>query len=224
VPAEGPRARPHPIRLLGEGVLLLLVVWGCGALVRAHAGSVDLTAVRDLAALRDGTLTTAARALSLLGSGYVVFPLAMLSGLLLFIGHRRREALLILTSTFGAVAIENIDKLLVGRPRPPVRHLELVTSPSFPSGHATQSAAFYGSGLLALVILLRGPGSLRRFGRSAAAAALAVLVCGVCFSRVYLGVHYPTDVACGLLLGALWAGLVRRELAAAASPQTISQP
>jgi undecaprenyl-diphosphatase len=87
-----------------------------------------------------------------------------------------------------------------------------VTSSSFPSGHATQSAAFYGSGLLALMILLRGPGRLRELARAVAAAALALLVCGVGFSRVYLGVHYPTDVACGLLLGALWAGLVRREL------------
>jgi len=198
--------------LLGPGVLLLVLVWGCGALVRAYAGDVDLAAVRDLAALRDGTLTSVARALSWLGSGYVVFALAGLSAFVLLLVRHRLEALLILIGTFGAAAIENLDKLLVGRPRPPVRHLELVTSPSFPSGHATQSAAFYGSALLALLILSPGSGRSRALSRAAAAAAAALLVGGVCVSRVYLGVHYPTDVASGLLLGAVWAALVGREL------------
>jgi undecaprenyl-diphosphatase len=180
--------------------------------VRAYAGGADLAAVRDLAALRDGTLTSVARALSLLGSGYVVYALAALSAFVLLLVRRRLEALLILISTFGAAAIENLDKVLVGRPRPPVRHLELVTSPSFPSGHATQSAAFYGSALLTLLIPFAGSGRSQARVRAGAAAAVALLVGGVCFSRVYLGVHYPTDVAAGLLLGTLWAVLVRREL------------
>jgi undecaprenyl-diphosphatase len=188
----------------------VLALWGCGALVRSYAGAVDLSAVRDLAALRNSALTAVARALSVVGSGYVVLPLAFVSAAVLVLVRRRGAAVLIAVSTYGAVVIENLDKLLVSRPRPPVRHLELVTSSSFPSGHATQSAAYYGSAMLVMLSLLARRGRTPRLARAAVFGLVTLLVCAICFSRVYLGVHYPTDVAAGLLLSGLWIALVRR--------------
>jgi undecaprenyl-diphosphatase len=124
---------------------------------------------------------------------------------LLYRRGRSTDAVVVAVITLGATGMANLDKVLVGRPRPPVHHLEAVASASFPSGHATQASAFY---LSALLILLAGrpPRALA----IAAALATAALVAGVALSRVYLGVHYPSDVAGGLLLGATWSVLVRR--------------
>ncbi len=112
----------------------------------------------------------------------------------------------------GADGLQNVVKALVDRARPSVTHLEHVTSSSFPSGHATQSTAFVFA-LLTLVWTARSG-----LGRVAATLAAAVLVCAVGVSRVYLGVHYPTDVAAGIILGGAWAAGVMLWLKACSSP------
>lgn len=201
-------ARNPAVQLLWGGLVLLGVFWACGVITRAYAGSLDLSGVRDVATLRTPELTVLARVLSTIGGGYVVFPLAAASAAVLCLRRRLSSASLIVVSTFGAVVIENLDKLLVDRPRPPVRHLAFVSSPSFPSGHATQSAAFYASLLLLGCVALRQDVRHARLVRTGAATVVLTLVCAIAFSRVYLGVHYPTDVAAGLTLGACWAGFV----------------
>jgi undecaprenyl-diphosphatase len=189
-------------------VLLLALFWGLGEIARAYAGGVDLSAVRDLASVRTPALTGLARVMSVLGSSYVVLPLAAVVGSLLLLRRRVRHAGLIVVSVFGAVLIENLDKLLVKRPRPPVEHLETVSSPSFPSGHASQSAAICASAIVLASILLPSRGRAARVLRLIVVSAALFLAFAIAFSRIYLGVHYPTDVAAGLVLGGAWTGLV----------------
>lgn len=200
--------RPPALTLVAAFLLLLLLGWAAGVAVRTATQANDLDVVRDLGSVRSPSLTAAARALSLLGSGYVVVPLTLACSLLLLGTHRSSAALTVALGTFGAVAIANVDKLLVGRPRPPIQHLENVTSASFPSGHAAQSTGFF----IALLAVLFHSAAPRR-ARATAAAAATLLIFGVAFSRVYLAVHYPSDVAAGVLLGASWAwlaeGLIR---------------
>jgi membrane-associated phospholipid phosphatase len=185
--------------LAGALILLALVGWGAGELISSSLPSTDLQVVRDLATQRTSLATTIAHVLSWVGSGLVITPLAVLFSLIVYRSDRRAAGAVSL-STIGAVVIFNIDKLLIGRPRPPVAHLEAAVHSSFPSGHATVASALY---LALLIVFLSGRRSAAR--AVAGIAATALLVVGIAASRVYLGVHYPTDVAAGVVLGALWA-------------------
>lgn len=191
--------------LVIAGIGLVLAGWGVGELVRTYATHLDLQAVQNLARDRTSALTALARTLSLIGSGYVVFPGAALCAVVLYRLNRPRAAAVVVFSTIGATVIANLDKVLVDRPRPPVQHLEVVSSPSFPSGHASQATGFY---LSALIVLLMVLGHSAKAVRVLAMAGTVAVVLGVCFSRVYLGVHYPTDVAGGLMLVGIWTLLV----------------
>jgi undecaprenyl-diphosphatase len=199
-----------PVGGLLVGVIALLIVgWGLGAFSESVAQTGDLAVVRDVAAGRTSLLTLIAHALSFAGSGFVIGPLVAVCWVVLSRRGRRPDAFAIANCLSGAVAISTIDKLLVGRLRPPVRHLETVTGASFPSGHATQATAFYLAVLIALVA-----GKKPRALVTAAAITTAALVVGIAISRVYLGVHYPSDVAGGVLLGATWCLVACRLLRA----------
>ena len=188
-------------------VLFVLAGWAAGALWIAAATPGDLEALREVAALRSGDLTTVARAVTWAGSALVLAPLAAICCAMLVRAGLHREALVVALSLAGAIVLADIVKLLVGRHRPRVEHLQTLTSPSFPSGHTTQASAFWFSLILALSATRIAPAP-----RRAAAAVALVLVLAVGFSRVYLGVHFPADVIAGLLLGTGWALFVARSV------------
>ena len=100
----------------------------------------------------------------------------------------------------GAIAV-SVAKAIVARPRPEiVDHLVTESSASFPSGHATSSAIVYLT-LAALVMqIVRG-----RIVRGYIMGVAGLLVIAIGCSRVYLGVHWPSDVLTGWSFGALWA-------------------
>ena len=128
---------------------------------------------------------------------------------------RRRTAAFVFAATAGGIALAGLLKLVYARPRPLlVPHLVDVTSTSFPSGHATDSAIVYLT--LAALLARTVPGrSLRIY--IVGVAALLTLLIGV--SRVYLGVHWPSDVVAGWAIGAAWAlacSLVHARLSASA--------
>lgn len=119
----------------------------------------------------------------------------------LLLQRRRRLTVLIVVSVFGGMLLNTALKQFFDRQRPTVvPHLREVTTPSFPSGHAAFSAVVY----LTLGALLAGAvkGSVTKGYVLTVAMILTTLV-GV--SRVYLGVHYPTDVLAGWAVGLVWA-------------------
>jgi undecaprenyl-diphosphatase len=153
---------------------------------------------------RTGWLTSALSVLTWLGSTAFIIPLALAAGLYFLIRRRTWQPLaLLVAAVAGAIGLYGIVKPLVGRPRPPAAiWIGHYTGAAFPSGHATQSAAFYA--ILALVL---GAGlSIRRRAVVWSAAALVVLVVGA--SRIYLGAHWLTDVLAGYALGATWVAIV----------------
>jgi undecaprenyl-diphosphatase len=146
-------------------------------------------------------LPEAARDISALGSTIVlgILLLAVVGYLLLV--RRRAAAWLMLGAVLSGVALNSLLKLGFARPRPDlVAPLVRVVTASFPSGHATLSAITYLT-LGALLARTHSQISLRIYFMTLA-ALLTVLV-GL--SRIYLGVHYPTDVLAGWCIGTAWA-------------------
>jgi membrane-associated phospholipid phosphatase len=178
---------------------------GRGGAGRRRATPADLDAVGDVASNRTPAATVVAHVFSWIGSGFVVFPLAFACCLTFYRRRRRAAALAVVLSTLGAQLIIDLDKLLVGRRRPPVHRLDLVTGHSFPSGHTGQTAAL-GAVLVIEAFVLRGP----RPPQFAALVAGGLLVACGAFSRVYLVVHYPSDVVAGAVLGATWSAVASR--------------
>lgn len=146
-------------------------------------------------------LEIAAADITALGS-IAVLALVVLTVAGLFVAiRRRREALLLLLGSAGGVAISQGLKQLFGRERPDValRAVEAM-NPSFPSGHAMLSAAVF----LTLAVLSARYVRRKRVKAYLVGAGLtATLLVGL--TRVYLGVHWPSDVLAGWVLGAGWA-------------------
>lgn len=196
-------ARVLPYALAAAFIALALLGFGLGELSESPVSASDLDAVQDVASDRSALLTTVAHVASTAGSAFVLVPITLIICWLLWRRDERSSALFIALSFAGATAISSLDKVLVGRPRPPVHHLEAVTSGSFPSGHTTEATAF-GVALL-LTFLATRP---RRGLAVLAAIVTAAGVAAVALSRIYLGVHYPTDIAGGLVLGGGWTVVV----------------
>ncbi|MEX2643015.1 MAG: phosphatase PAP2 family protein [Acetobacterales bacterium] len=198
-----------------RGVLAALVIasfslWGFGELADALAegavrqfdrlvfgwfqGEHVLSSAKAMEALRD---------LTALGSYTVLGLFTLLACSYLLLVGKRRAALFVLLAVVGGVLISHGLKMLFDRPRPELagRNAQ-VFSASFPSGHSMLSAVVYLT-LAALLARLHEDWRAKAF---VFGAAVAVTV-AVGFSRVLLGVHWPTDVLSGWSVGAAWASL-----------------
>lgn len=202
------RLRRHPefllVIALGLAALAAFVVWKLGSEIREgetdafdhaaiiwvrgslggiaplRAAMLDLTALGDTATLAFVVLVAAGVAATSRKTGLAAFVVA--------------EAGL-------GTSITSIVKPWFGRVRPDiVEHWAPFSSASFPSGHSANSAVVYLS--LALIAAKWAPS---RLARAFIVTAATVLVMGIGFSRVYLGVHWPTDVMAGWTLGSGWA-------------------
>lgn len=149
-------------------------------------------------------LPDAAREMTALGgTPFLTLLTIVLAG---FFAARREggKIAILLAAVIGQTLLSHYLKDLFGRPRPDiVPHLVDISSKSFPSGHATSAAAVYLT-LAALIAREINERAVRLYVYFVA-MVLALLIGA---SRVYLGVHYPTDVIGGLSFGAAWAATV----------------
>jgi membrane-associated phospholipid phosphatase len=145
-------------------------------------------------------LTRAMTAVSFLGGNGLIA--AAVVALVLFLWFRRRRAALWLVVTLaGALVLDLALKYGFHRARPTPFFGPLPRTPSFPSGHALFSFCFYG--VLAGLLVDR---TRSLFARIAIWTAAALLVLAIGLSRIYLGVHYPSDVIAGYLTASIWVG------------------
>lgn len=124
-------------------------------------------------------------------------------------------SLVLVLAAAGAWALEIWFKALFQRPRPDFDWLVDVAGYSFPSGHATVAVALYGT--LGYLLWHASKGRAARWAWVASLSFLAIIVGA---SRVYLGVHYPSDVVAGFALGGIWAILCTSLYAIMNRPQS----
>lgn len=179
------------------------VVWGFAEITeevvegesRAFDRAVLLWIEANVPAWMDGPM----RAATALGYYMVVVPLLAAFSLAFYLRGWRLSAVMLVISTAGSVFLTTVLKGVFRRARP-----EVIDSGysagfySFPSGHATVAVGFYGALALILAYHLRGP------ARWAVVLIGTAVVLLIGFSRLYLGVHYPTDVLAGFLAAPLW--------------------
>ena len=145
-------------------------------------------------------LTRLAFALSFIGSPTMIVCAIGLGALALWSSELRRDATLLVVAVGGSSLLDTALKVHFRRVRPDVPWAFVTErSFSFPSGHSVVAVVFYG-----VLTYLLWEHLHALWQRVAVVAASLVLIAGIGASRVYLGVHYPTDVAAGYLVGLLW--------------------
>ncbi|MDQ3284510.1 MAG: phosphatase PAP2 family protein [Actinomycetota bacterium] len=150
-----------------------------------------------------GWLDVPMRFVTALGYYWVVLPLLAVAAYAFYRKGRRISAALLVISTVGSMALTTTLKTVLQRVRPELFDSGYTASfYSFPSGHATVAVGFYGT--LTLLAAWR----LRRLRRWAVVLGGLVLVLLIGFSRLYLGVHYPTDVLAGFLAAPVWISTI----------------
>jgi undecaprenyl-diphosphatase len=214
VTAADRTARRYAIGLLvAFAALALPVVLRWAPLV---TGDLAVDVAAHAVVLREHLLLTAARVVTNAGSPMSVSTITVLLTAVLLYRRRIGAAVYLAAARLVELGLETAVKQLVRRPRPvwtdPVAH---ASSFSFPSGHAA------GTAVLCTALLVLGLPSLRR--RAPWVVLAGVMIVAVAASRVLLGVHYPSDVLGGALLGIACA-LILRPLLAIAWPAAVAPP
>ncbi|MCX6463778.1 MAG: phosphatase PAP2 family protein [Pseudonocardiales bacterium] len=199
-----PHREPHPLRGAVAGVLLAVLagaaVWA--ALAGAGPARLDAAALGGSVQFRTSGLTAEAVALTEIGNTFSMGVVASLVGLWCWVRGRRADAVFVVGAMAGAVLLFRGIKIWLDRPRPPAAvQVVTETNESLPSGHATMSMVVIGA-LVVLAWAGRGP-----LARLLMVAGAVLWVGAVGATRVYLGVHWFSDVLAGWLVGAAWLAL-----------------
>lgn len=173
----------------------LALIWG--AMLWLGTGALDHQVLDTLYAGGDSVRETFAQIVTRFGDPDLLLLVTGLVGLLLIARREIRPAALFLGISISGRLVVDLQKALIGRPRPD-SHLHLIgtRTDSFPSGHASSAVMVW----MTLALLIPPEARWRR--PALIAAALAAFLAGL--SRPMLGVHYPSDVIAGWCFGLFW--------------------
>ena len=184
---------------------LLLFAWLANKIIEGATLRFDGFVRNTVHSWANPTLTDAMRGITQLGS--VQFLVAMCTVLVvrLFWIGRKRAAIVLIIGSVGAEILNELLKQLFHRARPEAffGYAEPL-SYSFPSGHAIMSCCIYG--VAAAIAATR---IASRAGKAAVWAGAALIAGLIGFSRIYLGVHYPSDVIAGFAAAIVWVAALR---------------
>jgi undecaprenyl-diphosphatase len=163
----------------------------------------DETVLRYVETHHSPFLDRAMLEITFLGTGLIVMTIVLVSGMFLWLTKHKHSALLLIVATAGGMLLNGLLKAGFDRPRPQVfEWAQHTVSSSFPSGHAMSAATVYMT-----VAYLAARLQRRRLSRILTLLAATIVVVLIAVSRLYLGVHYPSDVAAGITIGIAWAAL-----------------
>ena len=202
------RLRAFGLPLLGALLVLAVSLWAFGWIVDEQIREGDTSNDERLAEWLHGRatdpFTDVFRAITTLGNFATLVIVTVIAVTVFWRRRERTDAVFVLFAFLGAQVLSSAMKLGFRRERPFFPDpLATESSFSFPSGHALISLAVYGS--IALVLARRLP---RRGDRMLLYAAAGLLILAIGFSRLYLGVHFLSDVLAGFAAGAAWLALL----------------
>ncbi|MBT1695668.1 phosphatase PAP2 family protein [Fulvivirgaceae bacterium PWU4] len=188
-------------------VAIVLFVIGLNAfveltdeLVENELESFDRSVTAWVVSFRSDSLTPFFRFMTEMGDviGYIVISVAIAA--YFYLRHRSwrfivQTLLVLLLSTVCNVVL----KRFINRARPTAEHLVSVNTLSYPSGHSMSAMAFYG-----FLIYLCFQMTMHRVVRTLLVIGLVFMILSIGLSRIYLGVHFPSDVAAGYIGGFIW--------------------
>jgi len=179
---------------------LMLFAWLAREVVAGGTEALDFGARHFVQRIASSTLTDVMRGFTFLGEWLSIAELTILSIVMFYRHGRKRSAILIAITIAGGWALESMLKLIFQRPRPaPFFGTRLPSSYSFPSGHAVLACCYFGA--MAALLTAREP---KRGVRIAIWAAAAIIAAMIGSSRIYLGVHYASDVIAGYTAAIVW--------------------
>ena len=203
------------IFLLSGAAIAILFTWAFSEIAaRVRAGSTqgfDESVMHWMAAHQHPAVQRAMLEVTALGTGTVVGMIVFVAGLFLWLNQHKHSAILLGAATIGGLVLNNLLKIGFNRPRPQVFEWgQHAVSSSFPSGHAMSSVIVY-----ATVAYLAARLQQSLASRILTMSFAAVMIVSICASRMYLGVHYPSDVLAGVIIGLAWASFCMAVLEAA---------
>jgi membrane-associated phospholipid phosphatase len=195
---------PYYVTIAISAVLFTIAVNGfvelTDELAENELGSVDKSVTEYLISFRNEPLTDYLTFVTHLGDRYAYLVITLLLAGFYLLKKRSWKFILQTSVVLVLASVSNIVlKRVINRARPSLEHLVTVNTLSYPSGHSMSAMAFYGF-LIFLCVRYKMPGWLRYVFIS----ILALLILSIGISRIYLGVHYPSDVAAGFIGGLIW--------------------
>lgn len=192
------------VRLLGAFILTLGCLIGFSmmaiAISRHELLMFDTKAISVIQGIEFPVLTSIMKFFTMIGNTESIIVLSTFALLVLFLGSKNHsEFVLFFVVIIGTPIINRILKDVFHRTRPDFHRLIEIGGYSFPSGHAMNAMAFYG---IIVFILWRHISS--RLGRTVLIILSSLFILTIGFSRVYLGVHFPSDIIAGYLASGFW--------------------
>lgn len=164
--------------------------------------SFDSSVISAVQSWESPGLTTVMKLFTLIGTGMQVTVIALvIMALLYFVLGHRSELILFACVVIGSPLLNEVLKLIFQRARPEINRIIEVNGFSFPSGHSMSAFSLYG--ILAFLLWKHIRSGA---GRIILLIASASLILAIGISRIYLGVHYPSDVIGGYLASGCWLG------------------
>ncbi len=176
--------------------LLLVVVW---LVFIADNKAFDEDIFNCITPYISESRTNLMKGFSFLGNHKFLIPANLLLVVYLLLRKNKEEALTAAVVSLSSVALMSLLKNVVHRHRPPDPLVDGITNFSFPSGHAFMSVVFYGLIAWWATIYLK-----KKWQSISITIFFSLLILVICFSRIYLRVHYTTDIIAGLCIGISW--------------------
>ena len=203
------------IFLLSGAAVAVIFTWAfaelAGHVTSGRTQAFDNAVMHWVGRHQNPWLTSFMLEVTALATSSVVIAIVVIAGMFLWLNHHKHSAILLAAASIGAPGLNQLLKLGFDRPRPTIFQWGTqVMSSSFPSGHAMSASVVYFT-----VAYLGGRLQTNARARMLTMICAIAIVVMISVSRVYLGVHYPSDVLAGVTIGLAWAGFCMAILEAA---------